>query len=198
MLMIPLQMHMNWQNKIVATGAGVAAAFILCAPVFAASTDAIVSVRIVSGTTIATISNLTVAPANLTGSSRNFGVFPQSVARTPGAQNLESGSPAVITIAGQPNQVVAISLPSEGVLLPNSTSMQISDFALNSGLTPSISASGTSRFTVSAKVSDQQFDGLENFITDADGPLPNERDDGDYREFAALAAPYFDIVVSYN
>jgi len=206
--------------------AGAGASLLGWAPqrAMAASATASASAIVLQGATVSTVTVLDVTPtptpttATTTviqslGSTRDVGVatgstaantsssaFSSSSSRSGGAPTLSqtvTSGPAVISISGQPNQAISISLPNESVVIANGSQVAVTGFTHDAGLTPTIDASGTGTFNVTAAAAESQAEGSNGASpagngAGATGQVPFGQ------LVVATASPTFDVVISYN
>jgi hypothetical protein len=184
-------------------------------PVRAASTIASVGAVILPGSTVSSVTALTVTPPPATvtfGSSRNLytpqptsSSFSGPSSRSIGAQNagpapLGGGGPAVVSISGQPNQVLAISLPSDVAAMASGGEVSVTGFSHNGGMTPSINADGSGSFSITAKV-ESPTQGDQNGTQGGAQSGSNQGSSqgaGYLNDAVSTQAPHFDVVISYN
>lgn len=130
----------------------------LCVPLYvnAAATSGVASVRVLAQpTALGTLSIFEVSVAGAQPSARTINAKPQNVVRSTLAQF--SGAedmiqPAVFSIAGLPTQTFAIVMPSPGSSATPNGTVAFSDFVHNAGGTPTIGVSGSSLFSVGARM----------------------------------------------
>ncbi len=180
----------------------------------AASATADINAEILPSATVTAVSTLRVSPRQLQtfGSDRNIGFVPEAGAlpigrngnagRSAGlVQQGSTGMPAMIAITGEPNQVVAISLPNETILFLGDLPVAVFGYSLDAGLTPSIDGSGRGFFKITAvpdaALGDETPKSPGGTSTFPRLAIPTVRNPSD-RLIVATRAPAFDLVVSYN
>ncbi len=190
----------------------------------AASASAEVAATVLQGTTVAAVSVLDVAPtisAPSVGSSRDIGVVngagaassasrtSSTSARSAGAPLIGStaaaGGPAVISISGQPNQAISISLPNESIVIANGAQVAVTGFTHDAGLTPTIDATGNGTFNVTATAAAEvnadaggESGGTGATSNNGQGAATSAGQVPFEKLLVATASPRFDVVISYN
>lgn len=130
----------------------------LCVPLYvnaAATTGAASALVLTQPTALSTISIFSVSTTGAQPKARTINAKPKNAVRS--ALALPSGGgdtiqPAVFSIAGLPTQTFSIVMPAAGVAPTTGGSVEFMNFAHNAGSTPTISASGSTRFSVGANM----------------------------------------------
>lgn len=130
----------------------------MCVPLYvnAAATSGTASVRVLAQPSVlGTLSIFEVSVAGAQPAARTINAKPQNVVRSTQTLTPDAGDmiqPAVFSIAGLPSQTFAIVMPIPATSLTPNGTFAFSDFVHNAGSTPTIGISGSSLFSVGARM----------------------------------------------